>query len=153
MVVKADMKKLFLVLILMMSGISASAQESKNSNDTSFRKIEKVPVFPGCRGNNKRLKKCFNKKMTKHLSKKFNSEIVNEIDLPAGVTKIILMFKIDKNGEPTDFNVKAPHEALKKEGIRVLKLLSKFKPGRLDGKPVGVKYAIPMMIKVEEVKK
>lgn len=137
----------------MMSICILPAQESKNSDDTSFKKIQKVPVFPGCRGNSKRLKKCFNKKMVKHLSKKFNTELANELELPLGITKLILIFKIDKSGAPTDFDVKAPHEKLKKEGVRVLKLLPKFEPGLSDGKPVSVKFSIPMQIMVEESKK
>ena len=40
--------------------------------DVPFTIIEDVPVFPGCKGNKKELKACFNKKMQKHFARKFN---------------------------------------------------------------------------------
>lgn len=146
------MRKLILLLIFMNTCI-LFAQEGEQSNEVPFHKIEKVPVFPGCKGNEKRLKKCFTKQMIKHLSKKFNADIANEVGLPPGQTRVVLMFTIDKNGTPDDFRVKAVHEALKKEGVRVLKLLPKFYPGTAEGKPVAVKYTIPMNIMVEEHEK
>ena len=117
--------------------------------DVPFTIIEDVPVFPGCKGNKAELKKCFNKKMQKHFAKKFDSDLPNELGLSPGRKKIIMLFKIDRTGNIVGIRAKAPHPKLQKEAIRIIKLLPKMKPGRQRGKPVGVKYTLPMRIDVE----
>ncbi|MFY0602561.1 MAG: energy transducer TonB [Flavobacteriaceae bacterium] len=117
--------------------------------DVSFMVIEDVPVFPGCKGNKAALKKCFNKKMQKHFQRKFDAELPNELGLSSGKKRLIMLFKIDRQGNIVDIRAKAPHPRLQKEAIRIIKLLPKMKPGRQRGKPVGVKYTLPMRIDVE----
>jgi len=117
--------------------------------DVPFTIIEDVPVFPGCKGNKSELKDCFNKNMQKHFAKKFDSDLPNELGLQPGRKRLIMLFKIDKNGEIVDIRAKAPHPRLQQEAIRIIKLLPKMKPGKQRGKPVGVKYTLPMRIDVE----
>ena len=117
--------------------------------DVPFTIIEDVPVFPGCKGNKKELKACFNKKMQKHFARKFNSDLPNDLGMTPGKKRIIMLFKINKVGDIVDIRAKAPHPKLQKEAIRIVKLLPKMKPGRQSGKAVGVKYALPMTIEVE----
>ncbi len=117
--------------------------------DVPFTIIEDVPVFPGCKGNKTALKKCFNKKMQKHFARKFDAELPNELGLSSGKKRLIMLFKIDRQGNIVDIRAKAPHPRLQKEAIRIIKLLPKMKPGRQRGKPVGVKYTLPMRIDVE----
>lgn len=117
--------------------------------DVPFTIIEDVPVFPGCKGNKAALKKCFNKKMQKHFARKFDAELPNELGLSSGKKRLIMLFKIDRQGNIVDIRAKAPHPRLQKEAIRIIKLLPKMKPGRQRGKPVGVKYTLPMRIDVE----
>ena len=117
--------------------------------DVPFLLIEDVPVFPGCTGNNEALKACFNKKMQKHFIKKFNADLPNELGLSSGKKKLIMLFKIDKTGEIIDVRVKAPHPKLEQEATRIINLLPKMKPGKQRGKPVGVKYTLPMRVDVE----
>ncbi len=117
--------------------------------DVPFTIIEDVPVFPGCKGNKKELKACFNKKMQKHFAKKFDSDLPNELGLSPGKKRLIMLFKIDRTGNIVDIRAKAPHPRLQKEAIRIIKLLPKMTPGRQRGKAVGVKYTLPMRIDVE----
>jgi protein TonB len=117
--------------------------------DVPFTIIEDVPVFPGCKGSKAELKDCFNKKMQKHFGKKFNSDLPNELGLSPGRKRIIMLFKIDKTGNIVDIRAKAPHPRLQKEAVRIIKLLPKMTPGKQRGKPVGVKYTLPMRIEVE----
>ena len=117
--------------------------------DVPFTIIEDVPVFPGCKGNKTELKACFNKKMQKHFQKKFDADLPNDLGLSPGKKRIIMLFKIDKNGDIVGIRAKAPHPKLQKEAIRIIKLLPKMTPGRQRGKPVGVKYTLPMRIDVE----
>lgn len=117
--------------------------------DVPFAIIEDVPVYPGCKGNKDKLRACLQAKITKHVNKKFNSELASDLGLAPGVKRIFVMFKIDKTGNITDVMARAPHKRLQEEAIRVVKLLPKMTPGKQRGRPVGVKYSLPIAFKVE----
>ena len=93
-----------------------------------FTLIEDVPVFPGCKGNNKELKACFNKKMQKHFNKKFDAELPTELGLSSGRKRLTMQFRVDQNGDVVDIKALAPHPRLKKEVMRVVSRLPKMKP-------------------------
>ncbi len=115
-----------------------------------FDIIEKVPVFPGCNGNtNEELRNCLSKNITNHVIKEFNFSIVKKLDLPKGLTRIYVNFKIDKRGKVIDVVAKADHERLEKEAIRVLNKVPRMEPGEQKGKPVGVLYSLPIVLQVE----
>ena len=124
-------------------------EEEVEDVDVPFAVIEDVPIFPGCKGNKSELKKCFNRKMQKHFVKKFDTDLPNELGLSPGRKRLIMLFKIDKQGNIVDIRVKAPHPRLEKEAARIVRLLPKMKPGKQRGKAVGVKYTLPMRIDVE----
>jgi len=111
--------------------------------------VENAPIFPGCKGNNKELKDCFNKKIQQHFQKKFDSDLPNELGFSSGKKRVIMLFKIDESGNIIDIRTKAPHPKLDKEAQRIIKLLPKMKPGQQQGKAVRVKYTLPMRIDVE----
>lgn len=117
--------------------------------DVPFAIIEDVPVYPGCKGNKAKLRACLQEKITKHVNRKFNSDLASDLGLSPGVKRIFVMFKIDKNGNITDVMARAPHKRLQAEAIRVIKLLPKMIPGKQRGRPVGVKYSLPIAFKVE----
>ncbi len=115
-----------------------------------FDIIEKVPVFPGCTGNtNEELRNCLSKNITNHVIKEFKFSIVKKLDLPKGLTRIYVNFKIDKKGKVIDVVAKADHERLEKEAIRVLNKVPRMEPGEQKGKPVGVLYSLPIALQVE----
>ena len=117
--------------------------------DVSFMIIEDVPVFPGCKGDKAALKTCFSKMVQKHFSRKFDADLPNELGLDAGRKKVFIGFKIDRNGNVVNIQARAPHPKIKKEVVKVMKMLPKMKPGRQRGKAVGVKYSIPFTLIVE----
>ena len=85
--------------------------------------------------------------MSKFITKNFNTSICLELK---GRQKIQTQFKIDKKGNITDINVKAPHKKLEEEAIRVLNLLPQFIPATQRNKPIDVVYTIPIVFQVEE---
>ncbi len=117
--------------------------------DVSFMIIEDVPVFPGCKGDKTALKSCFSKMVQKHFSRKFDADLPNQLGLDAGRKKVFIGFKIDRNGNVVNIQARAPHPKIKKEVVKVMKMLPKMKPGRQRGKAVGVKYSIPFTLIVE----
>ena len=125
-------------------------EEEEVIEDVPFIVIENVPVFPGCKGNREELRDCFSVKMNKFISKKFNTNLASDLGLDSGsIQRIFVIFKIDKKGNIVNIEARAPHKKLKEEAIRVVKLLPKMMPGRQRGKPVGVKYGLPIVFKVD----
>ncbi|HEY9170096.1 MAG TPA: energy transducer TonB [Lutibacter sp.] len=117
--------------------------------DVPFAIIEDVPVYPGCKGSKAELKDCLQDKIAKHVNSKFNADLASDLGLTPGVKKIFVMFKIDKTGNITDVQARAPHKRLEAEAIRVVESLPKMIPGKQRGRPVGVKYSLPIAFKVE----
>jgi protein TonB len=117
--------------------------------DVPFAIIEDVPIYPGCKGSKAQLKECLQDKISKHVNSKFNADLASELGLTPGIKRIIVMFKIDKTGEITDIQARAPHKRLETEAIRVVQTLPKMIPGKQRGRPVGVKYSLPIAFKVE----
>lgn len=124
-------------------------EEPVIEKNLDFISIEEVPIFPGCKGSKKELRKCFSKKISKHFVKKFDSDLPNELGLAPGKKRVIMLFVVDKTGNIIDIRAKAPHPRLQKEAVRIVKLLPKMIPGKQGGKPVGVKYTLPVRIDVE----
>ena len=124
--------------------------EEEVIEDVPFSIIEDVPIYPGCKGSKEQLKQCFSDNVQDLINKKFNAELANELGLEPGKQRIAVMFKIDKNGNVTDIMARAPHKRLEAEAIRVVNLLPKMTPGKQRGRPVGVKYSLPIVFVVQD---
>ena len=124
-------------------------EEEEVMEDVPFAIIEDVPVYPGCKGNKAQLRACLQEQITKHVNRKFNADLASDLGLAPGVKRIFVVFKIDKTGNITDVMARAPHKRLQEEAIRVVNSLPKMTPGKQRGRPVGVKYSLPIAFKVE----
>jgi len=125
-------------------------EEEEVEEDVPFMVIEKVPIYPGCVGDNNELRSCFSAKLTKFISKNFNAELGTDLGLtPGTIQRIFVLFRIDKNGNISDIQARAPHKKLQAEAIRVIKLIPKMTPGKQRGRPVAVKYALPITFRIE----
>ena len=111
--------------------------------------LEEAPLFPGCKGTNEERKACFSKQISKYINRKFNAGLAEEMGLAPGIQRIFTMFKIDKNGNVIDIQARSPHVRLQKEAMRVINLLPQMEPGKQQGKPVIVRYSMPIIFKVE----
>ncbi len=118
-------------------------------DDVPFLIIEDAPIFPGCEGTKDEMKACFTAKITKFVSKKFNTELASELNLASGIQRIFVIFKIDKQGNIADIEARSPYKELQNEAIRIVKLLPQMEPGKQRRKPVNVKYSLPIAFKVE----
>ena len=123
-------------------------EEEEEDIEVPFAVIENVPVFPGCEsGNNAAKKACMSEKIQKFVNKKFNTDLAGDLGL-TGKQRIIVAFKIDKNGNIIGVRARAPHPKLAQEAERVVKLLPKMKPGKQRGKAVIVPYSLPILFQV-----
>lgn len=123
--------------------------EEEVVEDVPFFVIDKVPVFPGCTGTREELRKCLQEAIQRHVSKNFNVDLAQDLGLTSGKKRIFVMFVIDKEGNITDVRARAPHKRLQKEAKRVVKSLPTMLPGEQRGRPVGVKYSLPIVFIIE----
>ena len=125
-------------------------EEGVIEEDVPFVLLQEAPIFPGCKGKDRvKLKECFVKKIRRHVNRKFDAGLAEELGLSTGKKRISVLFKIDKTGVITDVMARAPHPRLKKEAERTIRSLPKMIPGKQHNKPVGVKYSIPITFIVE----
>ncbi len=113
-----------------------------------FSMVEVPPTFPGCNGTARERKDCFSKNIKKILYRKFDTSVIDDIDLSSGKKRIYVSFVVDRFGRVTHVNAKAPHKELEKEAIRVVKKIPRMTAAKQNGKPVGVSYSIPITIVV-----
>lgn len=119
--------------------------------DVPFSVIENVPIFPGCENlsNNDQRKKCMSEKVQEFVNRKFNTDLGSQLGL-SGVNRIIVQFKIDKNGNITEVRSRAPHPKLEQEAARVINSLPKMQPGKQRGKAVSVLYSLPIVFQIQD---
>lgn len=116
--------------------------------EVPFAVIERVPQFPGCKGNNAELKACFQEKMQEHLQKHFRyPDAAAELNIQG---RVFVFFLIDKYGNVAKIQTRGPNELLEKEASRIISLLPKMEPGKQRNKPVGVPYSIPINFKLQQ---
>ena len=119
-------------------------------DDVPFAVIEDVPIYPGCESAVGRdaKKKCMSNKISKFVGKKFNTDLASDLGLE-GIQQIYVQFKIDKTGNITNVQARAPHPKLKQEAIKTIKALPKMTPGKQRGQAVGVLYSLPIRFQIE----
>ena len=116
----------------------------------SINNVQNTPVFRGCEGlSEEKNRKCFERKIQKHIQRHFNAEIAQDLGLRSGMYRIYTQFVIDKSGTVSDIKIRAPHKRLEKETNGVVNKIPKFTPGMQNNKPVKVKYTLPITFKVE----
>jgi protein TonB len=112
-------------------------EEEEVDENYVFMTVEKMPEFPG--GDNALLK--------------WISEHINYPTIAAenGIDgRVFCQFTVNADGSVSDVVVVRPVDpSLDREAIRVLKLVPKFKPGEQRGKPVRVKYSVPVRFQLQ----
>ncbi|AXT18991.1 hypothetical protein D7030_14840 [Flavobacteriaceae bacterium AU392] len=143
------MKYLFVLFIF--STISF-AQE----NNQKINPIETYPIYLGCEKKKDiyKQRKCFQTKISKHISSNLKKEFLSSLGLPAKEYSYNVKFKINKQGKVINIEVDIPHEMIKNEIIRIFKLIPEMvKPGYINNEAVEVPMFIPVKFKISETQK
>lgn len=62
--------------------------------------------------------------------------------------RVIIKFVVSETGEVTDPQIiRSVHPSIDQEAIRVVKAMPRWNPGKQDGKPVKVRYTLPIAFK------
>lgn len=121
----------------------------KKPETFTLKGVEVVPIYPGCEKmttNEDRIK-CMNKKISKLVQRKFDTDIASDYGL-SGKQRINVQFKIDQDGLVTEILARAPHPSLEKEAQRVTNKIPQMQPGLQQKIPVSVVYNLPIVFQV-----
>jgi len=120
-----------------LSAASGPSEEEEAEANQIFTVVEQNPEFPG--GEAALMQ--FIKKNLKYPA--FAAE--NGIQ-----GRVTLSFTVEKDGSIANIEVmRSPAEELSKEAIRVVSSMPKWKPGKQRGKPVRVKYVLPVTFRLQ----
>lgn len=141
------MKKLLLMLLLAVFGLSTvSAQKTMVStsrpvvsqkNQKVYDVVDEMPQYPGGMG-------------------EFLDYLIQSVRYPEDAEKqkvegrVIACFVVETDGSISDVTIAKPvFPSLDAEAVRVLQAMPKWTPGKQNGKPVRVKYAVPVTFKLK----
>ena len=112
-------------------------EEEEVEEQQIFQVVEEMPEFPGGMG------ECM-----KFLGKNIKYP---QISADNGVQgRVIVQFVVNKDGSIVDpVVVRGVDPYLDKEALRVISMMPKWKPGKQRGKPVRVKYTVPVMFRLQ----
>lgn len=99
-----------------------------------------------------------NSKIYNHVAENLaKTETIDRIDSIAKVlgikpgesVPVKVAFEIDEKGEINILRIKSPHPVFDDEARKIIALLPKFEPAIKNGKPVAVKYLLPLKFVIE----
>jgi protein TonB len=130
------MKKLLFFLVALMVASVSVAQNQENPEKRVFDVVEKMPEFPGGSAG-----------LMKWLSDNVKYPAKAEEGGIQG--RVVCTFVIERDGSVTDVRVARSIEPLlDNEAVRVLSKMPKWNPGTQNGKPVRVKYTVPVTFRL-----
>ena len=129
-----SLKVALMMLVLLFSFMTSTAQTKKN--DMVFDVVEVMPQFPGGQI-----------AMMKYIMEnmKYPEQAMKE-----GIQgRVTVRFIVEKDGSISDVKpVLSVHPLLNKEAVRVVESMPKWTPGKHNGKPVRVRFNLPVMFKL-----
>lgn len=129
-----SLKVALMMLVLLFSFMTSTAQTKKN--DMVFDVVEVMPQFPGGQI-----------AMLQYIMKniKYPEQAMKE-----GIQgRVAVRFIVEKDGSISDVRpVLSVHPLLNKEAVRVVESMPKWSPGKQNGKPVRVRFNVPVMFKL-----
>jgi TonB family protein len=113
--------------------------------DEVFELVDTMAAFSGCELGDR---DCSDLAMVRFLME--NIRYPEEAREEGIKGKIYVRFVIGNDGFVRDVTVlRSPHELLSAEAIRVVSMFPQFTPGTLRGKPVSVRYTLPVNFMLE----
>ena len=129
-----SLKVALMMLVLLFSFMTSTAQTKKN--DMLFSVVEVMPQYPGGQI-----------AMMKYIMEnmKYPKQAMKE-----GIQgRVAVRFIVEKDGSISDVKpILSVHPLLNKEAVRVVKSMPKWTPGKQNGKPVRVRFNLPIMFKL-----
>ena len=118
--------------------VPVAVEEEEPEEQTIFEVVEQMPEFPdgGMAG------------LMQYLSKNIKYPTIAQENGTQG--RVTVLFVVNKDGSIVDAIVlRGVDPYLDKEALRVIGTMPKWKPGMQRGKPVRVKYTVPVMFRLQ----
>ena len=135
------MKKIaLLLLVALLSSTTITAQKTvvskKQSKEKVFDVVEEMPQFPG--GQEGLM-----------IFLRDNMKYPKEATEKGIQGRVLAKFIVEKDGLVSEPEiVKSVYPALDEEALRVVRCMPKWKPGKQNGKPVRVRFTIPLSFRL-----
>ncbi len=115
----------------------AVEEEEEEAAQQIFTVVEEMPEFPGGAG-----------ELMKYLAKSIKYPVIAQENGIQG--RVICTFVVNRDGSIVDAEVvRGVDPSLDKEALRVIQSMPKWKPGKQRGKPVRVKYTVPVTFRLQ----
>lgn len=115
----------------------AVVEEEEESSQQIFTVVETMPEFPGGQG-----------ALLQYLAKSIKYPVIAQENGIQG--RVTCSFVVNKDGSIVDAEViRGVDPSLDKEAIRVINTMPKWSPGKQRGKPVRVKYTVPITFRLQ----
>ena len=112
-------------------------EEEEEAAQQIFTVVEEMPEFPGGQG-----------ELLKYLGKSIKYPVIAQENGIQG--RVICAFVVNRDGSIVDAEVlRGVDPSLDKEALRVINSMPKWKPGKQRGKPVRVKYTVPVTFRLQ----
>ena len=112
-------------------------EEEEEAAQQIFTVVEEMPEFPGGQG-----------ELLKYLGKSIKYPVLAQENGIQG--RVICAFVVNRDGSIVDAEVlRGVDPSLDKEALRVINSMPKWKPGKQRGKPVRVKYTVPVVFRLQ----
>ena len=89
---------------------------SNKSDSKVLQVIENVPIYKGCEkeDGNANKKKCMSQKIAMLFHKEFNTTLPKDSKIDAGLKRIVVIFKVGKDGKVIDIDANTEDEYLRR---------------------------------------
>jgi protein TonB len=112
--------------------------KEEEASDEIFVVVEEQPEFPGGQA-----------ALMKFLSDNIRYPVIAQENGIQG--RVICSFVVEKDGSITDVQVvRGVDPSLDKEAVRVIQSMPKWKPGKQRGKPVRVRFTLPIVFRLQQ---
>ncbi len=112
-------------------------EEEEEAAQQIFTVVEEMPEFPGGQG-----------ELLKYLGHSIKYPVIAQENGIQG--RVVCAFVINRDGSIVDAEVlRGVDPSLDKEALRVINSMPKWKPGKQRGKPVRVKYTVPVVFRLQ----
>jgi TonB family protein len=135
-----------LILRLFFIAVLFSFFGMSQNGSSVFDKIEDVPIYPGCE-NIKNKRSCAQTKIQEHIIRNFRYP--KEAQKKKIQGRVFVQFYIGVGGYIDNIRTRGPHEILEKEAKRIISLLPRFVPGKIDGEAVRVPMSVPISFRLQ----
>lgn len=120
------------------------------TRDTSTKIVEEMPRFPGCEEMKlslEELTKCSQDKLLAYMNENLKYPRKSRAKNIQG--KAIIQFVVDKNGEIIDVKaLNGVSDDIKKEALKLVRQMPRWKPGTQGGRPVKVLFTLPIQFRL-----